>query len=268
MKYWICSVLLLLGVPAFAHAETVRDITFPVVGDVSFTDTFTAARSGGRVHHATDIMAAKMLPVLAAVDGTILFAPMVEPSYGYMIMLGGDDGYQYNYVHLNNDTPGTDDWKGGPEYAYAEGIKKGAHVKRGQQIGYVGDSGNAESTGSHLHFEILNLNNAPIDPYPMLKAAQRAESAITLSATDVSVKPQAAVATATAVVEITTCMPGDMIRTQDNPNVYFCGHDGGRYLYPTEAVFLSWNKDFHEVKVVSDTLMKSLPVNGNIGIRK
>lgn len=268
MKYWICSVLLLLGAPAFARAESVHDMTFPVIGDVSYADTFTAARSGGRIHHATDIMGEKMLPVVAAVDGTILFAPMVEPSYGYMIMLGGDDGYQYNYVHLNNDTPGTDDGLGGPEHAYAAGIKKGVHVKRGQPLGYVGDSGNAEGTAPHLHFEILNLSNAPIDPYPILKAAQKAETK-TLSAS--AAGTEVAVATEsqeTPAEDPAVCAPGDMIRTQDNPNVYFCGHDGGRYLFPTEAVFLSWNKDFHEVKFVSDAFMNALPVNGNIGMRK
>lgn len=249
----------------FAHAEGTLDIEFPVVGDVSYADTFTAPRSGGRIHHATDIMAAKMLPVVATVDGTILFAPMVEPSYGYMIMLGGDDGYQYNYVHLNNDTPGTDDGLGGPENAYAAGIKKGVHVKRGQQLGYVGDSGNAEHTDPHLHFEILDLNNAPINPYPILKAAQEAETQ-TLSATAAEAETEAAKSQNTVVEDPAVCAPGDMIRTERNPDVYFCGHDGGRYLFPTEAIFLSWNKDFHEVKFVSDPFMNALPVNGNIGI--
>lgn len=265
MKYWICSVLLLLGLPMLARAEGALDITFPVVGEVSFTDTFTAARSGGRIHHATDIMAAKMLPVLATVDGVILFAPMVQPSYGYMIMLGGDDGYQYNYVHLNNDTPGTDDGKGGPENAYAEGIKKGVHVKRGQLIGYVGDSGNAEWTGSHVHFEILNPRDVPIDPYPVLKAAQAAEEKTLVASAAVETVAESV---AVAVADPVACAPGDMIRTQANPNVYYCGHDGGRYLFPTEAIFLSWNKDFHEVKFVSEAFMSGLSINGNIGIRK
>ena len=248
-----------------AHAEDVLDIAFPVVGEVTFTDTFTAARSGGRIHHATDIMAAKMLPVVATVDGTILFAPMVQPSYGFMIMLGGDDGYQYNYVHLNNDTPGTDDGLGGPEHAYAEGIKKGVHVKRGQHIGYVGDSGNAERTGAHVHFEILNTNNRVIDPYPILKAAQVAETK-TLTASVAEVDEE--VIREVAIEDSDACAPGDMIRTQNNPNVYFCGRDGGRYLFPTEAIFLSWNADFSEVKFVSDAFMNALPINGKIGIRK
>ncbi len=265
MKYWIWGVLLLVGFPMAARAEGVHDITFPVIGDVAYTDTFTAARSGGRIHHATDIMAAKMLPVVAAVDGVILFAPMAQPSYGFMIMLGGDDGYQYNYVHLNNDTPGTDDGLGGPEHAYAEGIKKGVHVKRGQHIGYVGDSGNAERTGAHVHFEILNPKNVPINPYSILKAAQKAETK-TLAAS--AAETEETTVHETITKDPDACAPGDMIRTQNSPNVYFCGRDGGRYLFPTETIFLSWNADFSEVKIVSDAFMNTLPINGKIGIRK
>lgn len=262
-------MLLLVGFSMFAHsarAEGVLDIAFPVQGDVSFQNDYFHARSGGRIHHATDIMAAKMQPVLATVDGTILFAPMAQPSYGFMIMLGGDDGYQYNYVHLNNDTPGTDDGLGGSTYAYAEGIKKGVRVKRGQHIGYVGDSGNAERTGSHVHFEMLSSSGALINPYAILKAAQQAEAkTLSASATDTEVET---VDQPTVAVDPVRCAPGDMIRTEKNPNVYFCGRDGGRYLFPTEAIFLSWNKDFHEVKFVSDAFMTALSVNGNIGMRK
>ena len=109
------------------------------------------------------------------------------PSYGYAIRVCGDDGRTYHYVHLNNDRPGTDDGRGGARWAYAPGIRRGAYVRRGQWIGYMGDSGNAESTPPHVHFEIREpgLSDSRIrggayrdptrlDPFYSLVAARRA----------------------------------------------------------------------------------------------
>lgn len=266
MKYWICSVLLLVGLSMFtrtAHAEGVLDITFPVVGEVQFSDTFTAARSNGRVHNATDIMAAKMLPVLATVDGTILFAPMTQPSYGYIIMLAGDDGYQYNYVHLNNDTPGTDDGLGGPAHAYAEGIKKGIRVKRGQHIGYVGDSGNAERTAPHIHFEIYRGKTA-VNPYASLLVAQQHIADAELSSASVdttTINDDKGIVAATAP---TNCTSDSLIRTPEASTVYYCGRDGNRYLFQNESTFFSWYVDFSDVTFVSADVMGSIPLRGTV----
>ena len=80
-----------------------------------------------------------------------------------------DDRVDYYYAHLDNDSPGTDDGKGGASTAYAEGIAPGVSVKRGQVIGYIGDSGDAESTPPHVHFGITL--KSWINPYPYLKAA-------------------------------------------------------------------------------------------------
>ena len=169
------------------------DITFPVAGDVEFADTYHAGRGGnsaecleqgveGRKHQAVDIMADKMQKVFAAQSGVVTWAPEAEPSYGWMISIDGEDGLDYHYVHLNNDTPGTDDGQGGIERAYAAGVRKGAHVERGQHIGWVGDSGNAEAVAPQLHFEIEDpeldddrlvcpLQSKRLDPYPSLQAA-------------------------------------------------------------------------------------------------
>ena len=65
-----------------------------------------------------------------------------------------DDGWYYAYLHVNNDTPFTDDGRNPIEWAFAPGTTVGSRVDRGQFIAYVGDSGNAESAGSHCHFEI------------------------------------------------------------------------------------------------------------------
>ena len=163
-------------------------ILFPMEQRVNWTDTFGAARSGGRTHAGNDLMAPKMTPLLAVVDGKIDWLNLTGQlsSYNslpyYNILLRGDDGNDYFYIHLNNDTPGTDDGQGGVQYAYAPGLTNGTRVKAGDVIGYVGDSGNAEDVGSHLHFEIhlggyvtagsgQTRTPSAIDPYASLKAA-------------------------------------------------------------------------------------------------
>ena len=169
------------------------DITFPVEGEVAFTDTYHAGRGGnssecleqgveGRKHQATDILADKMQKVFAAQSGVVSWAPETEPSYGWMISIDGDDGLEYHYVHLNNDTPGTDDGQGGIDRAYASGVRRGVRVERGQHIGWVGDSGNAEAVAPQLHFEIEDpdlddptlvcpLQSKRLNPYPSLRSA-------------------------------------------------------------------------------------------------
>ncbi len=174
---WAAAVLLLAALAflvfptARGSAETVSieaattdgivvPIIFPLENRVAWTDTFGAARSGGRTHAGNDLMAPKMTPILAVVDGKMDWLNLTGKlsSYNnlpyYNILLRGDDGNDYFYIHLNNDTPGTDDGLGGVQYAYAPGLTNGTHVHRGDVIGYVGDSGNAEDTSSHLHFEI------------------------------------------------------------------------------------------------------------------
>ena len=163
---------------AAASDSVVVPILFPLEERVRWTDTFGAARSGGRSHEGQDLMAPKMTPILAVVDGTVDWLNLTGQlsSYNnlpyYNILLRGDDGNDYFYIHLNNDTPGTDDAMGGVEYAYAPGLKNGSRVQMGDVIGYVGDSGNAEDCGSHLHFEIhLGGYKHPINAHESLKAA-------------------------------------------------------------------------------------------------
>lgn len=152
-------------------------ILFPLQERVSWEDTWGAARSG-HTHEGNDLLVPKMTPLLAVVDGTLDWLNVTSSlsSYNglpyYNILLRGNDGNDYFYIHLNNDTPGTDDGRGGVANAYAPGMTNGTHVKQGQIIGYSGDSGNAEDTAPHLHFEIhLGGYKNPIDPYNSLKAA-------------------------------------------------------------------------------------------------
>ncbi len=131
-------------------------MVFPVLGATSFTDTFLACRSGcTRKHFGQDLMGPKMRPLVAAFNGVV--SSVKRESYvgeGNYITIKGDNGWSANYLHVNNDTPGTDDGKGTASYAFAPGMRVGLRVIQGQLIGWSGDSGNAESTGPHLHFEL------------------------------------------------------------------------------------------------------------------
>ena len=157
----------LIAQPAVARAQGFdpSQIVFPVIGDVTFIDDFDQARSGGRTHEATDLMGAKGLPVVAAADGVVRW---IGSTCCYLSIDHGG-GWETWYIHLNNDTPGTDDGLG---WGIAPGIERGTQVYKGQLIGWVGDSGNAEWVGSHLHFQIFH-DDVAINPYQYLLAAPR-----------------------------------------------------------------------------------------------
>lgn len=166
----------------------VVDLTFPVAGSVTYRDDYDANRAeGARRHQATDLYGVKQQRVHAAVGGTVCWAPGIGepmPAYGYMITVCADDGIAYSYVHLNNDSPGTDDGRGGAANAYAPGVARGVRVERGQWIAYLGDSGNGEDTPPHLHFQMddARLEDHAItvapwqpdrrNPFPSLQRAQ------------------------------------------------------------------------------------------------
>lgn len=171
MKRATIVLLVLLFPFSFAEAET-RTILFPVDGEYSFRNDFREPRDGGaREHLGIDIIAAKMTPLVAVTDGTISFIAIPQASWGYAITLEDADGYSYRYLHINNDTPGTDDGAGGTQYAYAPGLYRGTSVKKGQLLGWVGDSGNAEGTTAHLHFEMRDASRVAFNPYDSLFAA-------------------------------------------------------------------------------------------------
>ena len=171
----------LLGAPASAgvvseDAQTaVRQIVFPVAGPNTYSDTFGACRSGcSRGHEGTDIMAKKLTELVAARDATVKWlkdTATPDGSQGNYLMLKDADGWEYWYIHINNDSPGTDDGKNPKEWIFGPGIVQGAKVSAGQLVGYVGDSGNAENSGAHLHFEIHKPDGSVINPYQSLKQA-------------------------------------------------------------------------------------------------
>ncbi len=157
--------------PHNANAAT-RKIIFPVIGSTRYSNDFGAPRVG-HTHAGNDIFGVKGQVLVAAVDGTLRQVSYPEPSYGWYISLTDADGYQYIYIHINNDTPGTDDGKGGPNNAYQFGSNASWPVRAGQPIAYMGDSGNAETTAPHLHFEIRTPDGEALNPYFSLQAARK-----------------------------------------------------------------------------------------------
>jgi hypothetical protein len=161
------------GVPKrqVRRVDVTRKIVFPVVGLNYYRPSFGDCRDNcEREHHGVDIMTYgwKGVPVVAAHDGTI--RTIRDDGEWCDIRIVGNDRWLTRYVHLNNDTPGYDD--AGYE-CIPPGIEVGGRVEAGQIIGWIGDSGNAESTPPHLHFEIRMPSGLPVDPYKSLKAATR-----------------------------------------------------------------------------------------------
>jgi hypothetical protein len=169
----VSASTLVVGAPA-AHAlsqeVTYHRIQFPVRGAVSYSDTWGACRSGcARAHEGTDIMGSRLQPLLAAVDGRIGWTRLDGNN---MLSLKGEDGWSYTYIHINNDSPGTDDGANPVEWILAPGVLPGSKVTAGQHIAFMGDSGNAEGTSPHLHFEIHKPDGSPVNPFFSLQLSQ------------------------------------------------------------------------------------------------
>ena len=139
-----------------------RELTIPVQGVEAgkLVRSYHDARSGGREHEALDILAPRGTPVVAVEDGTI--AKLFNSKAGGITVyqFDADEKFTFYYAHLER---------------YAEGLKPGATVKRGDVIGYVGTTGNAPKNTPHLHFAIFRLGaekqwwrGSAINPYPFL----------------------------------------------------------------------------------------------------
>ena len=118
----------------------------------SFIDSWGAARSGGRRHQGTDVMAPHGARVFAFVNG-VVSRESSSTNGGIQLYLQGDNGVEYFYAHLSG---------------YA--VSTGTRVRAGQRVAYNGQTGNARYTAPHTHFEV-HIGGSPVNPYPYLKRA-------------------------------------------------------------------------------------------------
>jgi peptidoglycan LD-endopeptidase LytH len=120
-------------------------------GGLNFADTWGAARSGGRSHKGTDMMASAGTPTPAPVNGRVEYRNSGLGGMAYYLY--GDNGHRYYGAHLSR-------------YGAATGW-----VEAGTVIGYVGSTGNADASSPHLHFEFHPNNGSAVNPYPILHRA-------------------------------------------------------------------------------------------------
>jgi murein DD-endopeptidase MepM/ murein hydrolase activator NlpD len=148
-----------------------RPLMVPVAGIApsSLSDHYELAR-GSRVHEAIDILAPAGTPVVAVDDGRI--AKLFESKPGGLTVYHYDPQGRiaYYYAHLQR---------------YAPGLREGMEVKRGDVIGYVGSTGNADPGTPHLHFAVFRLGTPPkwwegeaVNPYPALSRAAPAQAQV------------------------------------------------------------------------------------------
>lgn len=121
-------------------------------GDLS--DSWGNSRDGGRRRHrGIDIFAPRGTEIVAVADGLISYVGE-QSKGGRCFWLTTEDGLSFFYAHLDR---------------WAVGLYEGMSVRAGDVLGYVGNTGNARSTPSHLHFAVHQDDEA-VNPYPLLKS--------------------------------------------------------------------------------------------------
>lgn len=131
--------------------------TCPVNGAVAFSDSWGAARSGGRRHKGVDMIASRGTPIVAVESGTV--SRLSTGSLGgNAVYFNGNSGDRYYYAHLDS---------------FASGIGGGVSVAVGDLLGYNGSSGNASYSVPHLHFQHAPGGGDWVNPYPLAAALCR-----------------------------------------------------------------------------------------------
>lgn len=165
------SVLLGTGTAALPAANItaplVDQLLIPVDGVSAgqLNDTFDETRGAARRHEAIDILAPKGTKVFAVADGKVAKLFNSKPGGLTVYQFDKNDKMEYYYAHLDR---------------YAEQIKEGSTLKRGDLVGYVGTTGNANFATPHLHFAIFELGpekrwwqGQAVNPYPLLGGTKR-----------------------------------------------------------------------------------------------
>ena len=156
-----------------------RSIVFPVAGPVTYSDDFGNCRDlCDRRHAGNDIVGLRLQPLLAAADGVVDHVVDNHPTAGWGVVVTDVEGWEYRYFHVNNDTPGTDDGLDDGTWRFAPGVGPGVAVQAGQILGWMGDSGNSESSVPHLHFEIRRPDGKAVNPFASLRWAQRLQQCL------------------------------------------------------------------------------------------
>ncbi len=141
------------GSAAGASSSATTGFICPVAGRTSFIDSWGYPRSGGRKHKGVDMFAARNTPLVAVVDGRVKLSS--NSLGGWTVHLYSDTGTVYYYAHLESQ---------------ATDLRSGQRVSKGTVVGYVGNSGNARYTSTHVHFEIRPGGRA-VNPYPTVRPA-------------------------------------------------------------------------------------------------
>lgn len=140
-----------------------RELVVPVAGIAksALRDTYGEIRGSSRPHEALDILAPRGAAVLSATSGRVL--KLFTSKAGGLMVYAADSTERFilMYAHLD---------------AYQPGLADGQPLRRGQQLGTVGTSGNAPPTVPHLHFAIARSSDVkqwwkgvPVNPYPLLR---------------------------------------------------------------------------------------------------
>jgi murein DD-endopeptidase MepM/ murein hydrolase activator NlpD len=143
---------------------TAGGYVFPVYGPSNYGDTYGAFRGdvAGNWHHGDDIFASLGAPILACADG-LVFSVGWNDVGGNRLWLRDQQGNEFYYAHLSAFTPLA---------------KNGRVVKAGDVLGFVGNTGDAQGTPTHLHFEVHPFSllfmgyDGAVDPTPYLDAWQ------------------------------------------------------------------------------------------------
>jgi hypothetical protein len=128
---------------------------FPVFGAATFSDDWGAPRQIG-AHQGNDIFAPFGAPVVAVADGEI-FKVGTLPISGNRLWIRADTGDTFFYAHLSS---------------FAPGAVNGRRVKAGALLGFVGNTGDAEPTPPHVHFEVHPGDGRATNPFKIISVWQ------------------------------------------------------------------------------------------------
>jgi murein DD-endopeptidase MepM/ murein hydrolase activator NlpD len=143
--------------PAYKKRLMSDTFQFPVRGKTVIGGPFGAFRADTGFHEGNDLFANFGTPVVAVADGTIENVGSLKIS-GNRLWVYADTGDRFFYAHLSAFAPDAVDHR---------------HVTAGTLLGYVGNTGDAEPTPPHLHFEIHPDGGDAVDPHPFLVVWQR-----------------------------------------------------------------------------------------------